>query len=125
MQEGAHGGAAGIQVPSVHAPRQDGPAQAPPSSAASPAFPVLLTDKQAAACLGVSVRKFHDLRKESWVPRPVVLGPRLLRWPRAEMEAAVASMPRQTDTTPEPAQLLRSRIDRAKRTGSLQAGGPA
>ena len=83
----------------------------------APQFPVLLTDTQAAACLGVSVRKFHDLRSESWMCRPVVLGPRLLRWPRAELEAAVASMPRQATPGDEPAQLLRGRIERAKKTG--------
>ena len=64
-------------------------------STGSPSFPVLLNDEQSAACLGVSVRKFHELRQEPWMPLPVVLGPRLLRWPRAELERSVAEMPRQ------------------------------
>jgi predicted DNA-binding transcriptional regulator AlpA len=81
-------------------------------------FPVLLSDVQAAACLGVSVRTFHTLRHEPWMPLPIQLGPRLLRWPRTELEQAVASMPRKQKTA-EPAQLLRARIERAKATGDL------
>jgi hypothetical protein len=76
---------------------------------ASHAFlPVLLTDDQAAAALGVSIRKFHDLREEAWMPRPVVL------------ERAVADMPRQTAPGPWPPHLVaRHRIEVAKRTGNL------
>ena len=66
----------------------------------------------------MSIRKFHDLRNEDWMPRPVVLGPRLLRWPRAELEHAVAAMPRQQKPGAEPAQLLRGRIERMKRGAS-------
>ncbi|NUZ07647.1 helix-turn-helix transcriptional regulator [Piscinibacter koreensis] len=88
------------------------------SASASPA-PILLNDVQAALALGVSVRRFHTLRHEAWFPKPIVLGPRLLRWPRAELEAAVAAMPRQNEAKPEPAQLLRSRVERAKKTGRL------
>jgi predicted DNA-binding transcriptional regulator AlpA len=80
---------------------------------------VLLTDDQAAALLGVSTRKFHDLRREPWMVQPVQLGPRLLRWPRAELEAAIARMPRQAAPGAEPAQLRRQRIERAKRDGCL------
>lgn len=93
-----------------------------PSACQSAAFtvaPVLLNDEQAAACLGVSVRKFHDLRAHDWMPRPVVLGPRLLRWIRSELErAAVELIPRQAAGAGEPTQLLRARIERAKRTGA-------
>lgn len=76
--------------------------------------PALLTDEQSAACLGISVRKFHDLRAEPWMPLPVVLGPRLLRWPRAELEAAIQNAPRQAQPASEPAQLRRAKIDRMK-----------
>ena len=81
------------------------------------AFPVLLTDSQAAACLGVSVRTFHNLRSEPWLPKPVVLGPRLLRWPRTELEQAVLTMPRQAQPSSEPAQLRRAKIDAMKARG--------
>jgi predicted DNA-binding transcriptional regulator AlpA len=85
--------------------------------------PLLLSDKQAAALFGVSVRKFHEMRAEPWMARPVVLGPRLVRWSRTELECAVASMPRQTEAI-EPAQLLRARIERAKAFGAMSAAHP-
>src|SRR5687768_13827048 len=75
--------------------------------------PALLADDQAAQLLGVSTRKFHELRQEPWMPRPVVLGPRLVRWARTELEAAVSSMPRQQESR-EPAQLRRARIEGMK-----------
>ena len=113
QQSAGHGGVAGIQTRSAEAGSRSGSQQSSAASAAA-AFPVLLNDDQAAACLGVSVRKFHDLRKEEWMPRPVVLGPRMLRWPRAEIEAAVATMPRLAEAGPEPAQLRRAKIERMK-----------
>lgn len=78
--------------------------------------PVLLSDEQAGALLGVSVRKFHELRCESWMPKPIVLGPRLLRWSRPELEAAVAAMPRQKAPSTEPLQLTKARAARAGHT---------
>lgn len=92
-------------------------AQSAKSSPGAGYFPVLLTDEQSAACLGVSVRKFHELRAEVWMPRPVVLGPRLLRWPRAELEQAVAAMPRQETAGSEPAHLRRAKIESLKARG--------
>jgi predicted DNA-binding transcriptional regulator AlpA len=78
--------------------------------------PALLTDDQSAALLGVSVRKFHALRGEPWWPvKAVALGPRLLRWPAAELLQAIAAMPRQETTGSEPAQLRRAKIERMKR----------
>lgn len=75
----------------------------------------LLTDEQAARdVLGVSPRTFADLIKQPWMPRPIVLGPRLRRWHRAELEAAIANMPRQEQPASEPAQLRRQRIERMK-----------
>lgn len=41
---------------------------------------LLLDRHQAAAALGVSSRTFEDLMNQPWMPRPVQLGPRLLRW---------------------------------------------
>jgi predicted DNA-binding transcriptional regulator AlpA len=80
--------------------------------------PILLTPANAASKCGVSPRKFQQLRKEPWFPPPIVLGPRLLRWSLADLEAAVANMPRQAAPTNEPYQLLRGRVERMKRTGS-------
>lgn len=79
--------------------------------------PILLDDEQSAAALCVGVRKFHELRAEAWMPKPVVLGPRMLRWARSELEAAVANMPRQQTAGAEPAELARARINRLKSSG--------
>lgn len=84
--------------------------------------PILLDDEQAAAVLCTSVRKFHELRAESWMPQAIVLGPRALRWARVELEAAVASMPRQTAVA-EPAHLRRGKIEALKARGVPMQGG--
>jgi predicted DNA-binding transcriptional regulator AlpA len=82
---------------------------------AGPPVAALLTAEQAAReVYGTSERTFHNMRKAGLVPPAVVLGPRLLRWVRAELEAAVQSMPRQQEPQAEPAQLRRRHIDRVK-----------
>ena len=78
----------------------------------------LLTDEQAAReVMGMCVRKFADVMKEPWMPRPVVLGPRMRRWVRSELEAALINAPRQAMPGSEPAQLRRAKIERMKATG--------
>lgn len=80
--------------------------------------PALLTDDQAAEFLGVSCRKFHELRGQPWwTVKAVVLGPRLLRWPAAELAQAIATMPRQEAAGDEPAHLRRAKIDAMKARG--------
>lgn len=79
--------------------------------------PVLLTEDEAAAALGVSRRTFQSLRSETWMPPTIVLGPRLLRWSADELRAAVAAMPRQTQRV-QPESLLRAKIERMKATGA-------
>lgn len=72
--------------------------------------PALLTAAQSAReVLNVSERMFHKMRSMGLVPPPVVLGPRLLRWHRQELEAAIASLPRQSEPAPEPVQLKQGR----------------
>jgi predicted DNA-binding transcriptional regulator AlpA len=84
----------------------------------SPAVsPTLLTDEQAAQWMNISRRTFRQLQSQHWMPKPIVLGPRLVRWSRLELEQAVGAMPRQRDLS-EPAQLRRSRIDSMKRRSS-------
>ena len=100
---------------------------APDASQTSPASagrsasiaPVLVTEDEAAAALGVSRRTFQNLCSEPYMPRAIVLGPRLHRYSLDELRAAVGSMPRQTERT-QPESLLRTRIERAKRTGKFQ-----
>lgn len=109
-------------------PRPAEPARVVPEKAAAwheklrpatPARVVLLTAEQAAReVFGISERSFHALRTEPWMPAPVCLGPRTVRWVRAELEAAVLEMPRLArDGTQEPAQLRRGRIEAMKRGG--------
>ena len=97
------------------------PQLSPPESAAAPdkrrqfgpesRFPVLLLDRhQAAAVLGVSCRTFEELMDAAWMPRPVQLGPRLLRWSLEELEAAIKAMPRQDQKQ----ESVRTRIARLK-----------
>lgn len=75
---------------------------------------LLLSDIQGAHCMSISRRKFNELRNEPWMPKPIVLGPRLVRYLRTELEQAIANAPRQ-DKASEPTQLLRGKIERMKR----------
>jgi predicted DNA-binding transcriptional regulator AlpA len=79
-----------------------------PPSAGTPTS-ILLTTEEAAAALGLPVRTFHTLRREPWMPAPIVLGPRLVRWAHSELMAAVGRMPRAA-ATDEPAQLAAARL---------------
>jgi len=83
--------------------------------------PAYLSDRQAAAYLGVSLRRLTELSKEPWFPCPVMLGPRLTRHVRSELDAAATRMPRK-EASQEPAELARARrerIERAKVDGCL------
>ena len=115
-----HGTLGVCQTPPVLAPKPEPRRQSPKQSAEGNTARVLLSDSDAARTVfGVSLRKFHQLEHESWFPRPVVLGPRLKRYVRSELEAAVVNMPRREEPASEPAQLLRARIERAKLTGVI------
>lgn len=80
----------------------------------------LLKAADAAAIYNVSERTFHVMRAKGLVPAPVELGPRLLRWHRAELEAAIAAMPRQQEPAPVPTQ-LRRKIEAIKTGSPVQA----
>lgn len=73
--------------------------------------PLLLNRHEAAAALGVSARTFDDLINETWMPRPIRLGPRLLRWSIAELQEAILTMPRQVGRQ----ESVRAQIERLKR----------
>ena len=113
--EARHEGRAGSQTTSSG----DGSARAARVVADKSATPLLVPLKSAAAIWGVSCGTFHRLRREGRVPEPVELGPRALRWVVADLQQAIAQMPRKTTASQEPAQLLRTRIERAKKTGDL------
>jgi predicted DNA-binding transcriptional regulator AlpA len=91
------------------APTANHPAQPTPDGIQ----PYLLTERQAAAFLQVGERTFAELRKEKWMPRPIQLGPRLLRFSREELIRAIAEMPRY-EGRDEPSQLREARVVRVK-----------
>lgn len=72
---------------------------------------ILLSDEQAAQLYGISRRTFQALRREPWMPKPIVLGPRLLRWSYTELQDAIAHMPRQQ----QPGDSVRAKIEKMKR----------
>jgi predicted DNA-binding transcriptional regulator AlpA len=76
--------------------------------------PELLTDEQAAAIWQIGTSKFHELRssKPKWFPVPIQLSARVVRYSRAEVEGAVALMPRQLAPV-EPASLKKARQQKA------------
>ena len=76
--------------------------------------PQLLNEGQAAALLGISTRKFHDVRRQSWFSdhcTAIELGPRCLRWDRTLLLAAAMNAPRRVVQS-EPAHLASARADR-------------
>lgn len=87
-----------------------GPGVGPSASVA----PMLLTDREAAQAMGIGVTTFHSIRNQDWMPKPIKLSAKIVRWSRSELEHALASMPRQTQAS-EPAQLRRGRIEAMKR----------
>lgn len=111
MNQASCGGVALCQEPTPAGASGAGGAK----SAREPARTALLTAEQAAReVYGVSERTFHGMRAKGLVPAAVELGPRLLRWHRSELEAAIAAMPRRAEALPVPAQLLRGKIERMK-----------
>lgn len=83
--------------------------ESPSVDATAVSVRMLLSEKEAAFLWGMSERKFADLCKEPWMPKPLELGPRLLRWSRAELDAAVANMPRKSART-VPTELAARRV---------------
>jgi predicted DNA-binding transcriptional regulator AlpA len=74
--------------------------------------PTLLNIKQACAELGVSERKFHQLRAEPWFPAPVVLGPRCSKFVRDELIQAARNLAPRGAAQAEPAWLAAARAER-------------
>ena len=76
---------------------------------------ILLTFDEAGALIGIGERKAHEVLPT--LVTPVVLGPRCTRIVRAELEAAVANLPRRVEAI-EPAHLLRGKVESLKRRGT-------
>jgi predicted DNA-binding transcriptional regulator AlpA len=69
----------------------------------------LVTASEAAQVLGVGLRKFNQLRGEVWMPKPVMLGSRCLRWIRSELMGAISANAPRTDKFDEPQHLQLAR----------------
>jgi predicted DNA-binding transcriptional regulator AlpA len=70
--------------------------------------PVLVSATQAAHLLGISERRFHELRREPGFPSAVLLGVRCVRWHRDELAEYARSLPR-VCVLPEPQHLKADR----------------
>ena len=76
---------------------------------------LLFSAPQSERLLGISERRFHELRREPGFPAAVLLGARCVRYHRSELATYAKGLPRVT-VLPEPKQL------RAERTaGKTQA----
>jgi predicted DNA-binding transcriptional regulator AlpA len=78
------------------------------------ASPILLDARVSAALLGVSLRRFRDLCKETGFPQSRSLGPRSTRWLRSELEQYAANLPMGC-CKEEPEQLAAARRARLER----------
>ncbi len=57
--------------------------------AAHPSPPTFLSVRGMCDRLDVSESTFHRIRDEEWMPRPIVLSPKVCRWSWAEVEEAL------------------------------------
>jgi predicted DNA-binding transcriptional regulator AlpA len=77
--------------------------------------PLLLSATEAATLLGMSERQFHKLRPR--LPAPIVLGPRQVRWRRADLSAWVLALAAAEAPRPEPSQLRAGKARKASGCG--------
>lgn len=57
-------------------------------------YPLLVTAPQGAELLGISERRYHELRREPGFPAAVLLGARCVRWHRHELAEYARGLPR-------------------------------
>lgn len=84
---------------------------------------LLLTARETASLIGFSLRMLHYLRKQEHFPKPIILGPRAVRWRRRDIEAWVDGLAANNDFLPEPLQLLQARRMRARPPSPFEALG--
>jgi predicted DNA-binding transcriptional regulator AlpA len=99
------------------------PSPATPSGARHQSAPLLLSAPESAAKLGMSVRRFHQLRPS--LPQPVVLGPRHVRWRLADLVAWVEGLSANSEVRSEPPQLQAGRAARKASAAPLVVDGLA
>ena len=95
--------------------------EAPPCDASTVARPALAYLSVKAMCerLNVSESTFHRMRDEEWMPRPIALSPKVVRWSAAEVdEALLRRAPRvEPGANPVPANLAATTSGRRYRGG--------
>ena len=90
------------------------PKASQPAPVQSPSLPPeYLTIRQACELLGLGERRFHEIRDEDWMPRPVAFGPRALRYSRTELLAAAANRAPRPQKAQEPQHLQAARVRKA------------
>jgi predicted DNA-binding transcriptional regulator AlpA len=80
-------------------------------------LPALLPAHKAAELLGISERRFHELRREAGFPQAVLLGARCVRWHRQELVEYARTLPR-VGLLPEPKHLQAERIEQSRKTAA-------
>jgi predicted DNA-binding transcriptional regulator AlpA len=85
----------------------------PPSARGVHAFPPILSKKQAADLLGISLRSFEATRAQPWFPKAIAISDRVRRWSRDELLAAVVERAPRAEDVSEPASLAAARASRA------------
>lgn len=76
---------------------------------------------EAAEHIGVSESTFHRIRGEDWMPKPIALAPKVLRWSVIELDEALLSRAPRALTEDEPEALQSAR--EARRTGVIVRSG--
>ena len=90
----------------IHSALTGGMSTEPTRRTPSPTGSLLLSAAVAALFVGMSLRKFHQTRPI--LPEPVVIGPRHVRWRRADLVAWAQALPT-VGVREEPAQLRAGR----------------
>lgn len=74
-------------------------------------YPLLLSAQQSADFLGISLRKYYDLRAAGKLPPPVYLSERIVRQRRSDLIAFVERL--ETSIAPEPSNLVEGKRRKA------------
>ena len=104
----------------IHSALTGGRSTEPTRRASLPTDSLLLSAAVAAPFLGMSLRKFHQTRPT--LPEPVVIGPRHVRWRRADLVAWAQALPT-VSVREEPAQLRAGRAARKVSADALPVDG--
>jgi predicted DNA-binding transcriptional regulator AlpA len=80
----------------------------------------LLDAKNGAAFLGISVRKFYQLRAQGALPAPVRLGERTVRYRRSDLVTFVERL-QVAESIPEPQQLAAGKAKRQAERAEVQS----